>query len=268
MSSNQLISAKVSCVKWHDPTDEIANLVRFVAGMLASQRVEPRDIAFVAPNYNWAAQIKQACDVCKISATLCLPVMRMTDAELDAFAKLKAYAQGPAETAPKGMSLVHGLGLDKMSAFSHALLHTDGLEDAAALWRIVNEQIKHPTMPRLMETMPIMLTGALEGSYEMVVMAACVDGLLPSGTDAEALEQQRQAFIRALQAARKRLIISSFTRVDAAIATAAHIPAARYKTEHATKVAMVSPSRFLAELGAECPSTVGGQTFLREHNLN
>lgn len=127
--------------------------------------------------------------------------------------------------------------------------------------------------------------------FSHLYVVGCVEGLIPTaqalaveeaeGASAGAgagagergdnpagpLAQQRAAFNR-LAEADGAVTFSYFAKAPAALADQIHLPYRRTKTEGGIELALVAPTRFIAEWGAARPSTQGGDGFLRAVGLN
>lgn len=296
----QKLSA-AACVRWKEPGDELLGLARVAHALVDRDECRPCDICLAVPNRNWAQQMKRACDAAKLASTVCVAPVRISNeahetlAALDAaalqsqeaseaYAKFGHTAEEVAALAKKcaplhGFTLVKVLGIDRIHDFAHALYHVAGTEDAAELAALLRERLAHPAIPAHVDVTPILdyCTVAAAGEFARVFVVSCVDGLVPGPAAFEAadaarreaaLDASRAGFEGALLASKGDAVVSYFEKIDAPIAQAAHIRHARCKMEHGRKLAMCAPCAFLAEAGALRPTTVGGQTFLRDFNLN
>lgn len=294
--------SKAACVRWKEPADELIGLARVAHALVDAGQCQPRDVCFAVPNLNWAVQMKRACDMARLASTVCLPPARVSRQAHEALAALdvlaapmqlaarEAYAKfghvdADIDALAKKCSALHGftlikvLGIDRIHDFSHALYHVSGTEAAREMAALLRERTAHPAIPAHVDVTPILdyRKVAEAGEFSRVFLVGCVDGLVPGPAAFEAATpEQREAamdacragFEGALLAARDAAVVSYFEKIDASIADAAHIRHARRKTEHGRKLAMCAPASFLAEAGALRPTTQGGQTFLRDFNLN
>ena len=108
-------------------------------------------------------------------------------------------------------------------------------------------------------------------SFDILFVVGCVEGLIPTAQaleDARALEAQRDAFLRLARGHAGDVALSTFTRIEASLADQIRLPYRRTKVVDGVPFARATPTRFIAELGAARPSTVGGQQFLRDAGLN
>lgn len=113
------------------------------------------------------------------------------------------------------------------------------------------------------------------GSFDWLFVVGCTEGLLPTaaaqGDDTAAqaaLTAQRDAFNALASDARPNVVLSYFGQAERALADQIHLSYRRTVTRGDVPFALCSPSRFIGEMGARRPSTVGGQRFLRDADLN
>ena len=292
--------SRTTTVKWKTPAEEIVGAAR-VAGVLLERKLTHFEHLCVAvPNRNWALQAKRGLATMDLPCTVCLPVPRLSAQERAALAALDALARPGTDAGradwqkagrtpdeldalmarcegARGRTLIRDLGLGSMPDFEHGLLHVRGTEDADGLRRILREQLVRPTMPHPITKIPIMDYRAVTGRFDYLFLIGCVDGLIPGPAAFEApdeatrektLAASREAFLKCTTYARKRNIVSYFTSIDERIAAAAHIRYKRVRHSGGTTLAMCSSTMFLKESGAQRPTTIGGQTFLREFSMN
>lgn len=294
--------SKAACVRWRDPADELVGLARIAHALIDRGDCLPCDIAFAVPNRNWALQMKRALDAARLASTVCIAPLRISSAGHEALAALDMLAD-PASAAAReayeafgrtrdeacallakcgemrGYTLIRLLGIDRIPDFAHALYHVRGDENADRLAAVLRERIERPAIPPHVEVAPILdyRDVAATGGFPCVFVVGCVNGLVPGPAAFEApsaeardaaMAAARQGFASAVEAATHTAVVSYFEKIDAAVAEAAHICHVRCKVEHGRKLAMCAPTCFLAGAGTLRPTTVGGQTFLRDFNLN
>lgn len=112
---------------------------------------------------------------------------------------------------------------------------------------------------------------AWDDNFDILFLLGCVEGLIPTAQaleDENALTTQREAVTRLMFGQTSDVVLSTFTRVEAVLADQIHLPYSRTKIVNGTPFARVTPTRFIAELGAARPSTISGQQFLRDAGLN
>ena len=96
-----------------------------------------------------------------------------------------------------------------------------------------------------------MVTGCIEGALPKI------DPDIPIADQERFLEEQRRLMYVALTRTKKILMLSSVLSVPKALAFSMNIPVPSGKSPDVTTQA----SRFLAELGPECPDAVFGNTL-------
>lgn len=114
-----------------------------------------------------------------------------------------------------------------------------------------------------------------EGAFDWLFVIGCTEGLIPTAAatgDSDAaraeLAVQRDAFRRLADPTRPNVVLSYFAEAEAALADQIHLPYRRTVTRGGTPFARLAPTRFIGEMGAARPTTVGGQRFLRDADLN
>ncbi|MEC4272115.1 hypothetical protein VJ923_02945 [Adlercreutzia sp. R25] len=113
------------------------------------------------------------------------------------------------------------------------------------------------------------------GAFDWLFVVGCTEGLMPTaaaiGEDPasrEALAIQREAFAQLTSGEHQNLVLSYFCQADKALADHIRLPYRRTATRGGVVSALCAPSRFIGEMGAQRPSTIGGQRFLRDADLN
>ncbi len=271
--------AKVSAVKWENPTQELAGIAVVCAHLMKTGQVQGREICLVVPNQNWGKQMMVALQAQNIPTTSCLPVLKVSQEAQEVLAKLDGLAEDAkaGKEVLCGLSLVHAVGAQKCGEFAHGLLHVSGKETPEELAALLREQLVRPSMPEFTAKLPIMMHGKVTGTYKRVFLVGFVNGLVPGKAAFEAedpkertraLDADREAFIAELGAATEEATVSSFVKVDAEFAKLAHIRFVRKIAEGGRTMAMAQPCEFLQEAGLAQPSTVGGQALLRSYGLN
>jgi len=135
----------------------------------------------------------------------------------------------------------------------------------------LREEIIHPEIPLQRNEVSIMSLHKAKGlEADLVIIPACVEGLIPSidrdKTTAEQqgeLEENRRLFYVGITRTKKVLILSSFLWMNIGLAS-------RMKIQHTVSgnLAKVQSSQFIRELGRNCPSPVKGEDFIRERCNN
>lgn len=117
--------------------------------------------------------------------------------------------------------------------------------------------------------------GADEGAFDWLFVVGCTEGLMPTaaavGNDADsaaALDEQRVAFRSLTAETHPNVVLSYFCEAEAALADQIRLPYRRTVLRGGTAFARLAPSPLIGEMGARRPTTVGGQRFLRDADLN
>ena len=286
-------------VKWGTPVEEIDGVVALAHAMVERRQASPQHICLAVPNRNWALQVQHACQQAELRESVCIPPAHLSAGAQTVLAKLRAIAsphdrcahellaqQGYDEEAAdtlvrtcrdaRGRTLIHALRLNEHPELQTALLHLCGDETPERMLDVINEQLSHPTPAASTASVAIMHYQHISGTFDHIILIGCVNGLVPGprafGDDericAQAREEARSALTAAITAARVRTVISTFSKIDATLARAAHVRFTRCKTEHGRLLALAQPTLFLEEQGSARPVTYGGQAFLREYGLN
>lgn len=114
-----------------------------------------------------------------------------------------------------------------------------------------------------------------ERNVEWLFVVGCTEGLMPTAAatgDDEASraaqQDQRAAFARLVAGDRPHVVLSYFAQADVALADQIRLPHRRTITRDGVSLACLAPTRFIGEMGAARPTTVGSQRFLRDAGLN
>jgi DNA helicase-2/ATP-dependent DNA helicase PcrA len=135
---------------------------------------------------------------------------------------------------------------------------------AQDLLEALRTAITQPEMPTDVDYVRVMSLHKAKGlSAELVIVAGCVEGLIPATPDAQMsseernrmLEEQRRLFYVAITRTRRILVLSSITRLPPS-------DAYRMRARIARGGATVA-SRFLNELGPSRPAAERGEEWLR-----
>lgn len=112
-------------------------------------------------------------------------------------------------------------------------------------------------------------------NVEWLFVVGCTEGLMPTAaatgddeTSRAAQQEQRAAFARLVAGDRPHVVLSYFAQADVALADQIRLPYRRTITRGGTTLACLTPTRFIGEMGAARPTTVGSQRFLRDAGLN
>ena len=114
-----------------------------------------------------------------------------------------------------------------------------------------------------------------ERNVEWLFVVGCTEGLMPTAaatgddeTSRAAQQEQRAAFARLVAGDRPHVVLSYFAQADVALADQIRLPYRRTITRDGISLARLTPTRFISEMGAARPTTVGSQRFLRDAGLN
>lgn len=117
--------------------------------------------------------------------------------------------------------------------------------------------------------------GADAAGFDWLFVAGCTEGLMPTsaatGDDADstaALDAQRAAFRSLTAETHPYVVLSYFCEAEATLADQIRLPYRRTVLRGGTAFARLAPSPLIGEMGARRPTTVGGQRFLRDADLN
>lgn len=298
--------AHITCLKWDYAESELRGIAEAIQALSAktarsssSSKSELNlKIGIIAPNYTWATQMQQACKCADSDATVCMAVPEQARVAQQIFATLTLLADptdkqatdtllrlGVTSEAQKvlverygsarGLTLVHGLGLDALAPFAHALRHCTGDENAVTLLELLRRESATPTMHGLHGVIPIMDYASLQGTYEWLFLIGCVEGLLPesvfatpvkaateTATESQCLgTAETDPFGDALQRA-NNVVISHFTKIDEAIAQTFGITHVRTKQEGDRRIVLARGCSHIKAVLPALPTTEGGQAFL------
>lgn len=302
--------AHITCLKWDYAESElrgIAEAIQALSAKTASSSSSSKSelnlkIGIIAPNYTWATQMQQACKHVDSDATVCVAVPEQARVAQQVFATLTLLVN-PADTqasetllrlgvtseaqknlverygSAHGLTLVHGLGLDTLAPFAHALRHRTGDENATTLLKLLRRECITPTMHDLHGVIPIMDWASLQETYDWLFLIGCVEGLLPetvfatsakaatkaateTATEPQRLDTAETApFADALQRA-NNVVISHFTKIDEATAQAFGVIHVRSKQEGDRRIALARSCSHIKAVLPALPTTEGGEAFL------
>jgi superfamily I DNA/RNA helicase len=112
----------------------------------------------------------------------------------------------------------------------------------------LRDELTHPVIPHERTEISIMSLHKAKGlEADLVVIASCIEGLIPSIDEKETFDEQQRQLEE-----NRRLFYVGITRT-----------AKRMKIKHSVSgnVAKVQSSRFLRELGPSCPTPIRGEQF-------
>lgn len=138
---------------------------------------------------------------------------------------------------------------------------------AQELVDVIRRNVTQPELPTDVDYVRVMSLHKSKGlTADMVVVVGCLEGLMPSidsnasqREQTRSLEEQRRLFYVAITRAKKVLILSSVVRLPTKLA---HRMRARVRPSGGRNSDTIT-SRFIAELGQDCPNVITGQEFLR-----
>ena len=173
----------------------------------------------------------------------------------------------------RGFALLRAVGAEGLPEFAEALQRMEGDEGATEALAIVRESVETPTFPAAPHDVRIATYAAMPGTgYRVVIAVAAVDGLMPPrdafetvSTDEardHVLSEARCVFSSGVAKAGELLVISTFSKAPLELAERTKMQVTRVRSENGERVAAVRPTAFLAEAGAACPATTGGQAAL------
>ncbi|GAB4249795.1 MAG: UvrD-helicase domain-containing protein [Thermoleophilia bacterium] len=136
---------------------------------------------------------------------------------------------------------------------------------AEDLMNMIRTAITQPEMPTDVDYVRVMSLHKAKGlSADLVIVAGCVEGLIPAAPDKHMseleknrmLEEQRRLFYVAITRARRILVLSSVTRIEP--------KEAHRMRAHIRRGGKTLASRFLSELGPSRPAATSGTDWLNE----
>lgn len=179
----------------------------------------------------------------------------------------------------RGFALLRALDADGLAEFEEAARIIEGDEDASTLYRIERACMMDSAFLDDPQALHIATYHTMGGTdYDNVFAVGTVDGFIPRrdafevvSTDEERetiMNVERKLFYNGITKAKKRLVISSFSKAALDVAERTKMQVVRVKAEGESRMAIIRPSSFLSEAGDACPGMVGGQSVLAEYGLN
>ncbi len=131
----------------------------------------------------------------------------------------------------------------------------------------IRRHITQPELPTNVDYVRVMSLHKSKGlTADMVVIIGCLEGLMPyvdhmvtRAEQARSLEEQRRLFYVAITRTKNVLVLSSITVLPTKVA---HLMRARVGQARGRNSTTIT-SRFVGELGQECPAAITGADFLR-----
>lgn len=175
----------------------------------------------------------------------------------------------------KGHALLRAVGADEQPAFAQLAASLDGDEDAATVYELMRQAQLDPQFTHEVHAIRLGSYAELVGcSAKVVVAAGCVDGFMPNrnafeivSTDeerAQILNSQRELFVQGVEKATDALMLSTFSTAPLELAEGTKMQVVRVRAVNEDRMAIVRPTCYIAEAGAQTPSTTGGQALLSE----
>lgn len=180
--------------------------------------------------------------------------------------------------ARRGFALLKAVGADDMREFSDIAAAMTGEESASTLHAMVRQALLKPQRSPDPNAVTITSYEMLAGcTYDYVIACGCVNGLVPTrnafevvSTEKERtrlLDEQRRAFSAGVSKACEHLVLSTFSKASLELAETTKMQVARVRFENNERMAVLSPTCFIAEAGQNAPATTSGQALLSSLNL-
>ncbi|KMP12222.1 hypothetical protein UR09_01640 [Candidatus Nitromaritima sp. SCGC AAA799-A02] len=143
----------------------------------------------------------------------------------------------------------------------------EGEYGARELLDVIRRHIAQPELPTNVDYVRVMSLHKSKGlTADMVIIAGCLEGLMPSiDSDAPHVEQERsleeqcRLFYVGITRTKRVLVLSSVTRLPRKLAHRMRVRVGRSRGQFVETIT----SRFLSQLGQECPGVITGNEFLR-----
>ena len=166
------------------------------------------------------------------------------------------------------LGLLAETGKDFSSDVEKLIGRIEGDEDAKELYEKASTQLLDPAY-RTNGSVKVGLYESMCGlEAHLVILAGTIDGFIPSGRafDTTSVSHKRDAikederilFYSALTKATDELIISYFQKEDLEVAESLKMEVRRVRAEHGRRVALVSPSCYIDEMGDALPGPLAG----------
>lgn len=131
----------------------------------------------------------------------------------------------------------------------------------------IRRHVSQPELPTDVDYVRVMSLHKSKGlTSEMVIVVGCLEGLTPfinfdasRAEQTRSLDEQRRLFYVAITRTRNVLALSSVTSLPTQMAHRMRARVSQTRRENSTTIT----SRFVGELGRECPAAITGDEFLR-----
>jgi len=138
---------------------------------------------------------------------------------------------------------------------------------AKELVDVIRRHITQPELPTNVDYVRVMSLHKSKGlTADMVVVVGCLEGLMPfidqrapRTEQTRSLEEQRRLFYVAITRTKGVLVLSSLTSLPTKLAHRMRAQVGRVRGRNSATIT----SRFIGELGQECPAVITGDNFLR-----
>ncbi len=175
----------------------------------------------------------------------------------------------------KGFALLRAIGASELGEFETLQELMQGDENPRELHALALEALNAPQFNEDPHLVRIMGYGDVSGlEFKSIYALGAIDGFIP-GRDAfetvstdenrsNSLCRWRKLFCDALSKSTDSLLISTFSKADLETAERTKMLVRRVRADGGKRVALLSPSSFIAEAQAACPGAIGGQTKLSQ----
>lgn len=181
--------------------------------------------------------------------------------------------------ARRGHALLKAVGAEGLRDFAALSSQIVGDEDAAALFEMMRTTQFNPTHEANPHAVRVSSYEQMCGcNYRAVYAVGCVDGYMPArdafevvSTEedrARIMDGDRRLFMAGVGKAADTLMFSTFSKADLELAERTKMQVARVRMENGVRVAVVRPTCFLEEAGANAPITLGGQALLSDMGID
>ena len=181
--------------------------------------------------------------------------------------------------ARRGHALLSAVGAEGLREFAALSRQIVGDEDAATLFALVRATQFNPTHDANPRAVRVSSYEQLCGcDYRALYAVGCVDGYLPARDAFEVVSTEderarimaddRRLFMAGIGKAADTLMFSTFSKADLELAERTKMQVVRVRMENGERVAVLRPTCFLEEAGANAPITLGGQALLADMGID